>query len=72
VDFAPRGVRSRGFGSRQFPDTLKENKIHGCKHEGKIITVQAQNSKGLLFIADIQASLIQSSQKACSAQIGDE
>jgi hypothetical protein len=28
--------------------------------------------KSSLFIADIQTSLIQSSQKACSAQIGDE
>jgi hypothetical protein len=71
VDFMPRGICSRVFGSREFPDTFKE------KQDSHMQTEENHRStstgfKSSLFIADIQTSLIQSSQKACSAQIGDE
>jgi hypothetical protein len=49
ADFAPRDICFRVFGSSEFPDTFKKNKIHGCKH-GKIITVQAQKSKVLYLL----------------------
>jgi hypothetical protein len=50
---------------------LRKNKIHRCKHEENHRSASTE-FKSSLFIADIQTSLIQSSQKACSAQIGDE
>jgi hypothetical protein len=49
ADFVPRGICFRVFGSSEFPNTFKKNKIHGCKH-GKIITMQAQRSKVLYFL----------------------
>jgi hypothetical protein len=50
---------------------LRKNEIYGCKHEENHRSASIE-FKSSLFIADIQASLIQSSQKAYSAQIGDE
>jgi hypothetical protein len=60
---APRGICFRVFGSNEFLNTFKENKIYGCKHRG---------IESSLFIADNQTSLVQSNQRACLAQTGDE
>jgi hypothetical protein len=46
VDFAPKGIYSRVFGSRRFPNTHEKNKIRGCKIK-EIIAVRAQNSEVL-------------------------
>jgi hypothetical protein len=50
VDFAPRGVCSRVFGSRQFPDAFKEKTRFTDANVEKIITEQAQNSKVLYLL----------------------
>jgi hypothetical protein len=50
---------------------LRKDKIHGCKCKENHHRASTE-FKSSSFIADIQTSLIQSSQKACSAQIGDE
>jgi hypothetical protein len=55
----------------KFPNAFKENKARSCKHGG-IITIQAWKLKVLYFIAEDQTSLVQSNQKACLAQTGDE
>jgi hypothetical protein len=49
----------------------RENKIHGykCRENHHRASTEFRSS---LFIADIQTSLVQSSRKACSTQIGDE
>jgi hypothetical protein len=47
ADFAPRGICSRVFGSRQFPDAFKERTTFTDANVKKIITEQAQNSKVL-------------------------
>jgi hypothetical protein len=72
VDFAPRGICSRVFGSRHFPDTFKEKTRFTDANMKKNHRSASTEFKSSLFIADIQASLIQSNQKVCSAQIGDE
>jgi hypothetical protein len=71
VDFTLRGICSHAFGSRQFPDTFKEK----TRITGVNTKESSQYKHGIqmfLFIADDQTSLIQSSRKACSVQIGDE
>jgi hypothetical protein len=50
---APRGICFRVFGSNEFPNTFKENKIHGCKHRG-IIAIQAQELKVLYLLPIIK------------------
>jgi hypothetical protein len=50
VDFAPRGICSRVFGSRQFPDAFKEKTRFTDTSVEKIITEQAQNSKVLYLL----------------------
>jgi hypothetical protein len=50
VDFAPRGICSRVFSSRQFPDTFKEKTRFTDANMKKIIAVQAQNSKALYLL----------------------
>jgi hypothetical protein len=55
----------------KFPNAFKKNKAPNCKHGG-IITIQAWELKILYFIAEDQTSLVQTNQKAYSAQTGDE
>jgi hypothetical protein len=50
VEFAPRGICSRVFGSSKFPNTFKEKQDSRMQHMKKIITVQAQNSKVLYLL----------------------
>jgi hypothetical protein len=50
---APRGICFRVFGSSEFPNMFKENKIHGCKHRG-IITIQARELKVLYLLPIIK------------------
>jgi hypothetical protein len=47
VDFAPRGICSRVFGSRQFPDAFKEKTRFTDANVKKIITEQERNLKVL-------------------------
>jgi hypothetical protein len=47
ADFAPRGICSGVFGSRQFRDTSKEKPKFTGANLKKIITEQAHNSKVL-------------------------
>jgi hypothetical protein len=72
VDLVPRGICSRVFGSRQFPDTFEEKTRFTDANVKKNHRSASTEFKSSLLIADIQTSLIQSNQKACSAQIGDE
>jgi hypothetical protein len=72
VDFAPRGICSRVFGSRQFPDAFKEKTRFTDANVKENHHRASTEFKSSSFIADIQTSLIQSSRKACSTQIGDE
>jgi hypothetical protein len=53
ADFAPRGICFRVFGSSEFPNMFKKNKIHGCKH-GKNHRSASTEIKSSLFIADIK------------------
>jgi hypothetical protein len=50
MDFTPRGICSRVFGSRQFPDTFKEKTRFTDANMKKIIALQAQNSKVLYLL----------------------
>jgi hypothetical protein len=50
MDFTPRGICSRVFGSRQSPDTFKEKTRFTDANMKKIIAVQAQNSKVLYLL----------------------
>jgi hypothetical protein len=50
VDFAPRGIVSRVFGSRQFPDTFEEKTRFTDANVKKINTKQAHNSKVLRLL----------------------
>jgi hypothetical protein len=50
---APKGICFRVFGSSEFPNTFKENKIHGCKHRG-IIAIQARELKVLYLLSIIK------------------
>jgi hypothetical protein len=53
VDFAPRGICSRVFGSRQFPDAFKE-KMRSTDANVKENHHRASTEfKGSSFIADI-------------------
>jgi hypothetical protein len=53
ADFAPRGICFRVFGSSEFPNTFKKNKIHKCKH-GENHRSASTEIKSSLFIADIK------------------
>jgi hypothetical protein len=55
----------------KFLNAFKKNKARTCKH-GRIITIQAWELKILYFIAEDQTSLVQTNQRACLAQTGDE
>jgi hypothetical protein len=50
ADFAPRGICSHVFGSRQFPDAFKEKTRFTDADVKKIIIEQAQNSKVLRLL----------------------
>jgi hypothetical protein len=71
MDFAPRVSCSRAFVSRQLPDAFEE-KIRFTGANSKDPSQYKQWIQKFLFIADDQTSLVQSSRKACSVQIGDE
>jgi hypothetical protein len=52
-------------------ECVQNSKVHMHKSK-EIITAQMQRDKISLFIVEIPTSLVQSNQKACSAQTGDE
>jgi hypothetical protein len=57
------------FGLSNSPEFVGNSKVRRCKQR-RIITMQAWRLK--FFIAEDQASLVESNRKACLAQTGDE
>jgi hypothetical protein len=54
----------------KFPNSFKNSNVHVHKQKG-IITIQMQELKFHCSLPKFQISLVQTSQKACSAQTGD-
>jgi hypothetical protein len=55
---------------KKFPNSFKDSKVRIHEQRG-IITIQIQKLKFHYLLPKIQASLVQTNQKACLAQTGD-
>jgi hypothetical protein len=68
---APRVICFCVFGSSEFPNAFKEKQDSQMQTEKNHHNTSTR-IKSSLFIADNQTSLVQSNQRACLAQTGDE
>jgi hypothetical protein len=66
---APRDICFCVFGSSEFPNAFKEKQDSQTQKSHRNTSTRIKSS---LFIADNQTFLVQSNQKACLAQTGDE
>jgi hypothetical protein len=55
----------------KFSNSFRNSKVR-VHRQKRIITIQTQNIKFHYLLPKIQASLVQTNQKACLAQTGDE
>jgi hypothetical protein len=71
ADFELKGIYFRVFGSSEFPNTFKEKQDSQMQTQKKSSQYTPENEKFFIYCR-YQTSLIQSNQRACLAQTGDE